>query len=74
MLVVVVIILVAILICCCLLYWCTCCWVSSEARKAQREQAEAYDRLVEEQKAKKRMEAEGGAEGEAMLKDDENKE
>lgn len=33
-LLVVVIILVAILICCCLLYWCTCCWVSSEAKKA----------------------------------------
>jgi len=33
--------------------------VSSEAKKAQKEQMEAYERLVEEQKQKKMAEAEG---------------
>jgi hypothetical protein len=39
------------------MYWCACCWVSAEAKKAQKEQMEAYERLVEEQKQKKMMEA-----------------
>jgi len=44
--------------------------VSSEARKAQKEQEESYERLVEEQKEKKRMEADG----EKMAEEDDNKE